>query len=112
LQGLRAREVHLCGGLEAFEVVQNIVHSMGDLFELKRYDRLSTLQIAERSLEGDYSKIEPGDCVVAFSRADIFSIKTEIERLTPYKCCTVYGQLPPETRTAQARLFNEDNTGE
>lgn len=23
----------------------------------------------------------------------------------------IYGQLPPETRSTQARLFNEDNTG-
>ena len=23
----------------------------------------------------------------------------------------MYGQLPPETRAAQARLFNEENTG-
>lgn len=110
LQGLRAREVHLCGGLEAYEIVKNTVESMGDEFELVKYERLSTLKIADTSLEGDYSKIQPGDCVVAFSRADIFSIKREIERLTPYKCCTVYGQLPPETRTSQARLFNEDNT--
>jgi len=111
LQGLRAKEIHVCGGLEVFEVVKNIVESMGDDFELRKYDRLSELRIADVSLEGDYSKIQPGDCVVAFSKADIFSIKKEIEQLTPYKCCTVYGQLPPETRSTQARLFNEDNTG-
>jgi ATP-dependent RNA helicase SUPV3L1/SUV3 len=59
---------------------------------------MAIIRIADCSLEGDYSKIQPGDCVVAFSRAEIFSIKREIERLTPYKCCTVYGALPPETR--------------
>jgi hypothetical protein len=32
--------------------------------------------------------------------------------LTPYKCAMIYGQLPPETRSVQARLFNDDNTGE
>jgi ATP-dependent RNA helicase SUPV3L1/SUV3 len=67
--------------------------------------------VANESLNGDYRKIQKGDCVVAFSKADLFSIKAEIERLTPYKCCLVYGQLPPETRSAQARLFNEDDTG-
>jgi hypothetical protein len=35
----------------------------------------------------------------------------QIERLTPYKCAMIYGQLPPETRSTQARLFNEENTG-
>lgn len=111
LQGVRAKEIHVCGGLEVFEIVKNIVESMGDEFELKKYDRLSELKIANVSLEGDYSKVQPGDCVVAFSKADIFSIKREIERLTPYRCCTVYGQLPSETRSSQARLFNEENTG-
>lgn len=62
-------------------------------------------------MRGDYSKIEPGDCIVAFSKADIFSIKREIERKTPHKCAVIYGQLPPETRATQARLFNDENTG-
>ena len=87
---------------------------------------------------------------MAFSKFDIFSIKREIESLTKYKCCVVYGkvrmlylyfntylqenfaiykilltsncafttycfvvlcQLPPETRSKQARLFNEPDTG-
>jgi hypothetical protein len=62
-------------------------------------------------LKGDYSKVQPGDCIVAFSRADIFSIRRQIERLTPYKCAVIYGQLPPETRSTQARLFNDPGTG-
>ena len=65
----------------------------------------------DTSLGGDYSLIQPGDCVVAFSKADIFSIKREIERLTAYKCCVVFGELPPETRSNQARLFNDEGTG-
>jgi hypothetical protein len=44
---------------------------------------------------------QAGDCVVAFSRRDIFDIKTEIERLTTMRCCVVYGALPPETRRMQ-----------
>lgn len=31
--------------------------------------------VSDISLRGDYSKIQAGDCVVAFSRADIFSIR-------------------------------------
>jgi ATP-dependent RNA helicase SUPV3L1/SUV3 len=62
-------------------------------------------------LRGDYGKVQKGDCIVAFSKADLFSIKAEIERRTPHKCCLVYGQLPPETRSTQARLFNDENSG-
>ena len=61
IQGIRAKEIHLCGGLEAYSIVKDIVESMGDEIELKKYERLSTLKIADQSLEGDYSKIQPGD---------------------------------------------------
>lgn len=111
LQGLRAREIHLCGGLEASNIVQKLIESTGDEFILHKYERLSSLEIEDSSLKGDYSKIQPGDCVVAFSKQDIFSIRRQIERLTPYKCAVIYGQLPPETRSNQARLFNDENTG-
>lgn len=65
----------------------------------------------EESLRGDYSKIRPGDCIVAFSKADIFSIRKQVEKHTTYKCAIIYGQLPPETRSTQARLFNESDSG-
>lgn len=111
LQGLLANEIHICGGLESSDRVRSIVEEMGDSFEIVKYDRLSPLVVADESLQGDYSKIRKGDCIVAFSRNDLYSIKAEIERLTPHKCCMVYGQLPPETRSMQARLFNDENTG-
>lgn len=97
----------MCGGMEALTVVKQLVKSCGDEFELVEYKRLSELRISEKSLEGDYSKVQPGDCVVAFAKADIFSIRRTIEELTPYKCAVIYGALPPETRSEQARLFNE-----
>ena len=37
--------------------------------------------------------------------------RREIEDKTKHKCAVIYGQLPPETRSMQARLFNEENTG-
>jgi hypothetical protein len=49
--------------------------------------------------------------VVAFSRNDIFAIKREIEQSTPYKCCIIYGALPPSTRADQAKKFNNQNSG-
>ena len=38
--------------------------------------------------------VQPGDCIVAFARPDIFAIKQEIEKSTSYKCCVIYGTLP------------------
>lgn len=55
--------------------------------------------------------MQPGDCVVAFSRDDIFAIRREIENSTNHKCCVIYGTLPPETRSDQARRFNDPDSG-
>ena len=56
-------------------------------------------------------QVRAGDCIVAFSRNDIFSIKREIERDGRFKCCVIYGTLPPGTRTTQAKLFNDPDSG-
>lgn len=76
----------------------------------------SNLKVLDNSLaksptsKGSYSSVQPGDCVVAFSRHDIFAIKREIENSTKYKCCVVYGSLPPNVRAEQARNFNDPNS--
>jgi len=106
LLGLQAREVHVCGGLEAAPLVEQLCADTGDSFALASYDRFTPLEIEGRAL-GSYDKVEPGDAIVAFSRADIYSIKAEIEANTPHRCCVVYGALPSEARAAQAALFND-----
>ena len=113
LMGLRCKEVHVCGGLEAKEVVEKIVADSGDEFSLNEYKRFNELVIADEPLnkQADYSNVQKGDCVVAFSKNCIFAIRKEIESTTGMKCCVVYGSLPPETRAAQARLFNDPDSG-
>jgi ATP-dependent RNA helicase SUPV3L1/SUV3 len=75
------------------------------------------LKVAKKSLarsshqKDSYRNVKPGDCVVAFNRNDIFAIKREIETTTKYKCTVIYGSLPPQTRSEQARLFNDPNSG-
>jgi hypothetical protein len=117
LLGLRCPEIHVCGGLEATDVVKRLVDACGDEFELHQYERFSELQIEPSSLAsipdelGTYKNIQAGDCIVAFSRNDIFAIKREIETNTKHKCCVIYGSLPPLTRSEQARRFNDPNSG-
>lgn len=109
--GLRARELHVCGGMEGVDLVKKLCELTGDSFELHEYGRKLPLIVAEESLNSDYSKVQKGDCIVAFSKADIFKIRHRIESLTPLKCCVVYGQLPPEVRAEQARNFNDSTKG-
>ncbi|KAL7519253.1 hypothetical protein ACHAWX_004038 [Stephanocyclus meneghinianus] len=116
LMGVRCKEVHVCGGLEAQDIVKKIAKMCGDDFEMKTYHRFGELKVQDKSLassstsKGSYTNVQPGDCVVAFSRQDIFAIKREIEKTTPFKCCVIYGTLPPEIRAEQARRFNDPNS--
>jgi hypothetical protein len=51
-----------------------------------------------------FEDVEPGDCVVGFSRRSLFHFKQQIEEAHKFetKACIVYGGLPPETRKDQA----------
>lgn len=44
LLGLRANEIHVCGGLEAADLVRQLCESTGDEFILRKYERLSPIE--------------------------------------------------------------------
>ncbi|GAA6035934.1 hypothetical protein JCM8097_005173 [Rhodosporidiobolus ruineniae] len=99
-------ELHLCGEESVVELVQRIAAETGDECIVKRYQRLSPLVVSDRSLEGDLSRIRRGDCLVTFSRSNIFAFKRAVEEQTGLRVAVAYGGLPPEVREEQARAFN------
>lgn len=105
--GLRAKEIHCCGEASAVELVQRLAVQLGDDVEVRRYERLSPLEVSPRALGGDLTQLERGDCVVTFSRSNIFALKREIEATTGLRVAVAYGALPPDVREEQARGFNE-----
>ncbi|KAJ1735059.1 RNA helicase [Coemansia biformis] len=111
LLGLRAREVHLCGEPSAVPLVKRICASMDEEVEVREYTRLGSLAVSDRSLDGKWSNIRKGDCVVTFSRASIYETKAMIEERTGMQCAVIYGGLPPESRVEQAKLFNDPTSG-
>ena len=106
LLGLRASELHLCGEPSAINLVRNLISGTGDSFEIRHYERLTPLSVSKTHVRGLHS-LQAGDAVVAFSRSDIFLLKSAIEKATRFKVATIYGNLPPETRAEQAKLFND-----
>ena len=121
--GLPANELHIAGDGSAIDLVRRLCEGMGEEFELREYTRLSApLEIERGGLldpspapgnesTKSYGSVKPGDCVVAFSRSEIFAIKDMIERETRHKAAVIYGNLPPETRRQQAKLFNDPDSG-
>jgi ATP-dependent RNA helicase SUPV3L1/SUV3 len=107
---VRAKTVHLCGDESSVNIIQKLVQQTGDELEVVRYNRLSPLVVDPTPLQEHFKDIEPGDCVVAFSKRELFQLKRAIERQgeeKKIKCAVIYGSLPAETRAEQARLFND-----
>ncbi|KAF2771585.1 hypothetical protein EJ03DRAFT_325620 [Teratosphaeria nubilosa] len=109
LLGVKATEVHLCGEERTVPLIKQLCASNGDKLEIHKYERLSPLKMADRSLDGDLRRLRKGDCIVSFSVMGIHALRKQIEQRTGRKVATVYGSLPPETRAQQARLFNDPN---
>ncbi|KAJ0907652.1 putative RNA helicase [Helianthus annuus] len=107
LLGLQADEIHLCGDPSVLDIVRKICQETGDELIENHYERFKPLVVEAKTLLGDIRNVRSGDCVVAFSRREIFEVKLAIEKHTNHKCCVIYGALPPETRRHQANLFNE-----
>ncbi|KAK9073604.1 hypothetical protein SSX86_007928 [Deinandra increscens subsp. villosa] len=109
LLGLQADEIHLCGDPSVLDIVRKICRETGDELIENHYERFKPLVVEAKTLLGDIRNVRSGDCVVAFSRREIFEVKLAIEKHTNHKCCVIYGALPPETRRHQANLFNEQD---
>ncbi|KAJ7980004.1 ATP-dependent RNA helicase mitochondrial-like [Quillaja saponaria] len=106
LLGIAADELHLCGDAAAVPLIQEILKVTGDEVEVQYYERLSPLVPLKVPL-GSFSNVQTGDCIVTFSRHEIYRIKKKIQSDGKHLCSVVYGSLPPETRTRQATLFND-----
>ena len=105
--GLQAKELHLCGEERSVPLIRELSAAMGDELQIHHYQRLNPLKSMANSLGGDLKKLRKGDCVIAFSKMAIHSLKQKIERITKKPVAIVYGSLPPEVRAQQAALFND-----
>ncbi|GER54751.1 ATP-dependent RNA helicase [Striga asiatica] len=109
LLGLSADELHLCGDPAAVPLIQDLLKVTDDHVEVQYYERLSPLVPSNVPL-GSFSNIRTGDCIVTFSRYEIYNIKRRIENRGNHLCSVVYGSLPPETRSRQATMFNDETS--
>ncbi|ODN01153.1 ATP-dependent RNA helicase SUV3, mitochondrial, partial [Orchesella cincta] len=105
LLGVCADEVHLCGEAAAIELIKSIMITTGEDVEVHKYERLTQLEM-ERAALGSLSNVKPGDCIVCFSKNDIYRVSREIEGLG-HEVAVIYGSLPPTTKLAQAQKFND-----
>ena len=72
--GLPAQHLHLCGEPAALPLLQALAQDCGEGLISTAYKRLSPLVVEEEST-GGIRGVQPGDCVVAFSRKTLHRLR-------------------------------------
>lgn len=88
--------------------VKNICVSTGENVEVRRYKRLTKLEIENQAVES-LNNVMPGDCIVCFNKNDIYTVLRSLESRRK-EVAVIYGSLPPSTKLAQAAKFNDPNS--
>ncbi|XP_032112068.1 ATP-dependent RNA helicase SUPV3L1, mitochondrial isoform X1 [Sapajus apella] len=107
LLGLCAEEIHLCGEPAAIDLVTELMFTTGEEVEVRDYKRLTPISVLDHALES-LDNLRPGDCIVCFSKNDIYSVSRQIE-IRGLESAVIYGSLPPGAKLAQAKKFNDPN---
>lgn len=105
LLGLCAEEIHVCGEAATIDFITELMFTTGEEVEVHNYKRLTPFSISNQAVES-LDNLKPGDCIVCFSKNDIYSISRQIE-IRGLECAVIYGSLPPGTKLAQAKKFND-----
>nr|CAD1832690.1 unnamed protein product [Ananas comosus var. bracteatus] len=111
LLGICSDELHVCGDPAAVPLIQRILEVTGDVVKVQYYERLSPLVPLKFPL-GSFSNIKTRDCIVTFSRLEIYKLKKKIENDRKHLCAVVYGSLPQrlEQSSLQATMFNDESS--
>ncbi|WP_418223500.1 helicase-related protein [Clostridium isatidis] len=107
LLGLRCKEIHICGALNAKEIVEKIIKDCNDEYELKEYYRNIPLEVQENNF--DPKQINEGDAIVVFSKKKVLQIAKNYSE-GGVKVSIIYGDLPPEVRRKQYDMFINKET--
>jgi ATP-dependent RNA helicase SUPV3L1/SUV3 len=70
-------------------IVRSLCEKTNDVLIIKEYTRLAPLKVRKKAL-GSFRHVEPGDCVVGFSRKGLYDIKRSVESANPgIRCCVI-----------------------
>lgn len=102
LLGLRCKEIHICGAINAKELILSIINDCGDTFEIIEYKRQTPLEVITQPFS--FNKITKGDALVAFSKKRVLELSKYFSE-KGIKNSVIYGDLPPEVRRMQYQSF-------
>lgn len=105
--GLRCNEIHICGAMNAKELLIKILEDCEDDYEIKEYHRNIPLIVETKNFS--YNDVQEGDAIVVFSKKRVLEIAKDYSNKN-IKTSIIYGDLPPEVRKMQYEQFiNKEN---
>lgn len=100
--GLRCNEIHICGAMNAKELLIKILEDCEDDYEIKEYHRNIPLIVETKNFS--YNDVQEGDAIVVFSKKRVLEIAQDYSNKN-IKTSIIYGDLPPEVRKMQYEQF-------
>ena len=105
--GLRCNEIHICGAMNAKELLIKILEDCEDDYEIKEYHRSIPLEVETKNFS--YNDVQEGDAIVVFSKKRVLEIAQDYSNKN-VKTSIIYGDFPPEVRKMQYDEFiNKEN---
>ncbi|MFE8643896.1 helicase-related protein [Sphingomonas sp. NCPPB 2930] len=101
--GVPADTVYLVGSTTARAAVESLARRLGCACEVRVMERKSKLAMGEKPLDS-LRQLKAGDAVIAFSRRDVLQLAEQVSQ-AGFSVATIYGNLSPEVRQAQAEAF-------
>lgn len=103
--GAPADTVYLIGSLTARAAIESLAQRLGCELEVREKSRKSPLSVEKQSVRA-VTNLKAGDAVIAFSRREVLYWRDTLTS-AGFSVATIYGNLSPEVRRAQAALFRE-----
>ncbi|NSL53463.1 RNA helicase [Uliginosibacterium sp. IMCC34675] len=103
--GVPAKTVYLLGSLAARPAIEALAQRLACPLEVITLQRKSPLEM-EAQCVGSVGKLQRGDALIAFSRREVLEWAASITK-AGLKVATIYGNLSPEVRRAQAQRFRD-----
>jgi len=100
--GLKSKEIHICGAVNAKELLIEIIKDCSEEYEIIEYKRQVPLVTEDKPFS--YKDIEKGDALVTFSKKKVLELAYHYSNLG-IKASLIYGDLPPEVRKKQYNQF-------
>lgn len=103
--GIRAEEIHVCCSGTAEGLLEKMIARCGDTCEIVRHERNTKLEFIPERYDIN-TDVRQGDALIAFSKKNVLAIAAALEGQN-IRASVIYGNLPPQTRQEQVRLFTE-----